>query len=477
MLISCEDELLNLSPISQVSTGNFYQTESDFNSAVLAAYNSLQQLNNNVNWKMQEIRADNAYADPTRREGNQYIDNFEVAVTDGDVAGFWRISYNAIFKTNIILNKIGDIDLIEQKKDLIIGQAKFIRALVYFDLVRSFGDVPLVTKVPSLSESYEMGRAPLEEVYNTIINDLSDAAELLPLEYELDSDIGRATKGAANGLLGKVYLTIGKHQDAKSVLEKVINSGIYSLLPSFSDIWKIENQNNAEIVFAIQYSDGTGNGNEFNYIFAPLTRGADINPGTGLGMSRPTAELIRAFDEEDTRMSSTLSPYEINPNTNDTVSNAYFRKFLANQQVRDGGQDWPILRYSDILLMYAEALNELDDLNGAIDQLNLVRLRAFGGNEEKLYSTESITNSNQFKDILLNERRLELACENHRWFDLLRFGKAEEFLQTEIRVEDYKTGMDLLIYNTSMQEFERLYPIPIDEIEKHNGNLDQNPGY
>lgn len=475
-LFSCQKSLLDLTPISEISTGNFYQSESDFNSALNAAYHSLQELNN-INWKMQEIRSDNAYADFSRPEGDWDIDNFQVISSDVNIADFWQKSYNAIFKTNIILDNVNNADLVQSTKNLIVGQTEFIRALVYFDLVRSFGDVPLINKVVTLSEANQTGRASKDDVYQSIINDLNDAANKLPTVYSSDSDIGRATQGAAYSLLGKVYLTIKNYENAKNALDKVINGNVYALLPSYADIWKIENQNDKEIVFAIQYSNGTGNGNEFNYIFAPLTRGADINQGTGLGMSRPTADLIRAFEDGDTRESSTLSPYEINPSTNDTTNKAYFRKFLADQLVQDGGQDWPIIRYSDVLLMDAEALNELGDLEGALSKLNMVRSRAFNGEQDKLYTLSQVVNSAQFKDILLHERRVELACENHRWFDLLRFGKAEAFLQKEVRTEDFRSGIDLITYNMNMQEFERLYPVPFEEIEASNGILTQNPGY
>ena len=474
VIFGCEDEYLNLSPISEVSTENFYQSESDFNSALNAAYNSLQNLNN-VNWKMQEVRSDNAFAH--REEAGWDIDNFDVSPTDKNVSEFYQFSFNGIFRTNILLEEINKIDFDQTRKNYIIGQTKFIRALVYFDLVRVFGDVPLINNVVSLSESYQIGRSSTNEVYESIINDLKDAVTLLPVAYESSADTGRATKGAANGLLGKVYLTMGNYSEAKIALEGVINSGKYSLLPAYADVWNISNQNSSEIVFAIQYSDGMGNGNSFNYIFAPLTFGADINPGTGLGIARPTADLIRVYEEGDTRKKSTLSPYEVNPNTSDTTNLAYFRKFLANQQVQDGGQDWPILRYSDILLMHSEVLNELDELPASIESLNLVRSRAFEGLSEKLYDVDMVANKSDFRDVILNERRMEFACENHRWFDLLRFGKAEEFLQVEIRREDWRSGIDLVTYNTSMVAFQRLFPIPLEEIEKHNGTLSQNPGY
>lgn len=471
-LMSCQDELINLAPVSQVSSDIFYETESDFESALNAAYNGLQQLNH-INWKMQEVRSDNAWA--SREEAGFAIDNFQLETTNTNIAEYWELSYNAIFRANIILEKILGADIIQEQKDVIIGQAKFIRALVYFDLVRSFGDVPLVTGVLTLSESYDVTRTPQSEVYRQISDDLTSAANSLPAVYENNNDVGRVTSGACYSLLGKVLLTAGDISGAKVALEQVIDKN-YTLLDNFADIWNIQNQNNNEIIFAIQYSEGTGNGNSFNYIFAPLTLGADVNQGTGLGMARPTADLIRAFEEGDTRMHATLSPYEVNPNTNDTINNAYFRKFLANQLTQDGGQDWTVLRYSDVLLMYAEVLNEEGELAGAIDYLNMVRSRAFNGDGSKLYTTSDINTSEAFNMALLAERRLEFANENQRWFDLLRFNKAEEFLQLEVRREDFRSGIDLVVFETNMNEYQRLYPIPLQEIEKHN-NLEPNPGY
>lgn len=471
-LSSCSKELLDLAPISEVSSENYYQSESDFNAAINAAYNGLQGLND-INYKMQEIRADNAYAG--RNEAGYDIDNFTLAKSDFNIQEYWILSYSTIFRSNIILDKIDNVELSQEVRDEIAGQAKFIRALVYFDLVRSFGDVPLITKVVSLSESYEIGRSPKDEVYAQIISDLKEASAVLPLSYSGDN-IGKATKGAANGLIAKVYLTTGDSQNAKSACETVINSNVYNLLPSYADIWKIENQNSAEIVFAIQYSNGLGNGNVFTYYFAPQVEGVDEYQGTGLRSIRPTANIIRAFEDGDLRKDPTLWPYFTNPNSGDTINEPFFRKFImGNQLERDGGADWPILRYSDIILMYAEALDQSGDLDGAITQLNIVRSRAFNGDPLKLYSSATITSSAQFREILLHERQVELAAENHRWFDLLRFNKAEEFLQEEVRLQDLN-GIDAQTKKMGMQEYQRLYPIPIAEIEKNN-KLTQNFGY
>ncbi len=160
----------------------------------------------------------------------------------------------------------------------------------------------------------------------------------------------------------------------------------------------------------------------------------------------------------------------------DTVNTPYNRKFLVAQNVNDSGLDWPVIRFSDVILMYAEVLNELDDLSGAITQMNKIRERAFGDQLHNFDET-SIPNKEVFRDRVLNERRLELAFENHRWFDLVRTGKALDFLQVENRLQDWRTGQILISFDLNMQPYQTLFPIPLDEIELSNGNLTQNEGY
>jgi hypothetical protein len=467
----CEDELLELTPISENTTDNFYKSESDFNSALNAAYNGLQGLND-IGWKMKEVRSDNAWT--KRPDGGFDIDNFQLATSNVFIAEYWEIAYNAIFMSNIILDKIADADITEERISQIIGEAKFIRALVYFDLVRFFGDVPLVTNVLKLSESFDVPRAPKADVYTQIIADLIDATSLSS-SNENNADKGRVTSAAAYGLLGKVYLTIGDFGKANDALDIVISNPNYDLLPTFEEVFSVENENGLEDVFSIQYSNGTGNGNGFNYLYGPKVEGADILVGVGQATIRPTAELMRVFEDGDTRKMKTYSPYTVNPINSDTITDAYFRKFLSTDLLRDGGQNWPVLRYADILLMKAEVLNEQNDLPGAIDQLNLVRSRAFDGDTDKLYKLIDVSDKGAMKDIILNERRLEFAAENQRWFDLLRFDKAEEFLQKEIRTEDWSTGVDLQTHKGEMKPHQNLYPIPIQEIER--SGISQNPGY
>ena len=474
-LIACEDQIINLSPLSELNTNNFYITEVDFNNALIAAYDAIQE-KNSIDYIMSEIKSDNGTEMKYQYEKD--IDNFSVSSTNEMVSKFWKISYKGIFRTNIILENINAADFDENKKAQIIAQAKFIRAYIYFDLVRYFGDVPLVTKVLKLTESSQMKRSPVNDVYQLIEADLIDAASVLPSVYTASKDVGRVTKGAANAMLAKVYLTQQKYAESKTLLETVIGDtqAGYQLLNTFSDVFSVSNQNNKEIIFAIQYSNGTGDGNTFMNEFGPGTIGSDVCPGVGSEHNHPTVDLITAYLPGDTRKAVTLKEYIVNPVTHDTVNGPYNRKYLANQLMNDSGVDWPVLRYADVILMYAEVLNELNDLPAAIVQINKIRERAFG-NQLNNYNNVSIPTKEIFRDKVLNERRLELAFENQRWFDLIRTGKALDFLQTEHRLADWKTGVIYISLNLNMQPYQALYPIPFDEIEISKGVLTQNPGY
>lgn len=473
LLASCEG-LINLTPVSELNSENFYVNATDFNNALIAAYDALQE-KNSIDFVMNEVRSDNGTEMKYQYEKD--LDNFSVSSTNELISKFWKIAYKGIFRTNILLEKIADADIDANLKALITGQAKFIRAYIYFDLVRYFGDVPLVTKELKLSESYSATRSPVASVYQLIETDLKDAATVLPSVYT-GSDIGRATKGAANGMLAKVYLTQKKFPEAKIALEAVMGDtqAGYQILPSFANVFSVSNQNNKEIIFAIQYSNGTGDGNTFMNDFGPGTIGSDVSPGVGSEHNHPTVDLIREYKKGDLRKDVTLREYIVNPTTRDTVNGPYNRKFLANQLMNDSGVDWPILRYADIILMYAEVLNELNDLPGAITQINRIRERAFG-NQLNNYDNISIPTKEVFRTKVLNERRLELAFENHRWFDLVRTGKAMDFLKTENRLADWKTGTIFLSLAINMEAYETLYPIPLDEIEISGGNLTQNPDY
>ena len=474
-LIACEDQIINLSPLSELNTNNFYTTEVDFNNALIAAYDAIQE-KNSIDYIMSEIKSDNGTEMKYQYEKD--IDNFSVSSTNEMVSKFWKIAYKGIFRTNIILENIDAANFDENKKAQIIAQAKFIRGYIYFDLVRYFGDVPLVTKVLKLTESGQMTRSPVNDVYEFIEADLKDAASVLPSVYTASKDVGRITKGAANAMLAKVCLTQQKYAEAKALLEAVIGDtqAGYQLLNTFSDVFSISNQNNKEIIFAIQYSNGTGDGNTFMNDFGPGTIGSDVSPGVGSEHNHPTVGLIRAYLPGDTRKAVTLKEYIVNPVTHDTVNGPYNRKYLANQLMNDSGVDWPVIRFADVILMYSEVLNELNDLQGAITQLNRIRARAFG-NQLQNFDLTSIPDKETFRTKVLNERRLELAFENHRWFDLIRTGKAQEFLQVENRLADWKTGIVYISLTLNMQPYQALYPIPLDEIEISKGILTQNPGY
>jgi hypothetical protein len=193
-LIACEDQIINLSPVSELTSSNFYESEEDFNSALIAAYDVLQE-KNKIDFIMSEIKSDNGTEMKYQYEKD--IDNFSVSATNELISEFWKIAYRGLFRTNIILEKIGDADFAQEDKDVIIGQTKFIRAYILYDLVRYFGDVPLATTVLKLSESLEHHRDPADQVYQQIEDDLIDAAALLPSVYADAQDLGRITKGTS----------------------------------------------------------------------------------------------------------------------------------------------------------------------------------------------------------------------------------------------------------------------------------------
>ena len=472
-LLACEDKIINLSPVSELTSENFYETEVDFQNALISVYDVLQE-KNKIDFVMSEIKSDNGHEMKYQYEKD--IDNFSVSSTNELISDFWKIAYKGIFRTNIILDKITEADFEDGPKNIIIGQAKFIRSYIYFDLVRYFGDVPLATRVLKLSEYIDHKRNSVDEVYQLIESDLMEATAVLPSVYTDSKDLGRVTKGAANAMLATVYLTRKKYSEAKTSLDAVMGDSEagYQLLPNFDDVFSLDFQNSKEIIFAIQYSSGTGQeGHNFMNVFGPVNPAADVGLGGGAEHNAPTVDLIRAYEPGDTRKAATLREYVAT--ATDTVNTPYNRKYMVAQNVNDSGLDWPVIRFSDVILMYAEVLNELDDLSGALTQINKIRERAFGDQLHNFDGT-SVPTKDAFRTVVLNERRIELAFENHRWFDLVRTGKAIEFLQVENRLQDWKTGDILISMDLNMQSYQTLYPIPLDEIEVSNG-LTQNDGY
>lgn len=423
---SCSQEFTDLNPVTQRNVNGFYLTAGDMTTAINAAYKALQ-LNGAYNqsyWIMQEMRSDNTDQGP---DGTglgaelTVIDNFSEIATSELITAAYTDSYLGIARCNIVLDRIGGIAMDAVLKERIRGEALFLRSLFYYNLTVSFGRIPMpLTEPKSVAEGLAMPQVPATQVYQQLVADLQTAEAALPVRYAA-ADIGRATKGAAAALLGKVMLTAGDKAGAAIALKRIVDTYGYTLLPDYAGLWGLANKNNAESIFEVQFKGGgTGTGNAFTNAFSPLLRQT-----TGAYKNRPTVGMMNAFERGDDRFLKSMDTSYVNSSgvlishsRNDTRFITKFGRENAFNE-NDASYNFMVLRYADVLLMLAEALGESPEAYGYINE---VRARA------KL-SPISAASPGTFEEKLLRERRVELAFENHRWADLLRFGKAGEVMQ------------------------------------------------
>ena len=428
---------LDLAPISAVGDNGFYANGDEVELGVIAIYDGLQALPLRE-FALTEMRSDNSKS--KSREGDwAQFEGFNVAPTNQAIGQYWAANYNVIFRANIVLENLDSVEIPEDRNQF-EGEAKFARALAHFNLVRAFGDVPLLDKVILPTEEEYFDRKSVASVLAFIDTDLTEAAALLPETNEF----GRATSGAATGLLGKVKLTAGDHPGAKTVLEPLIG-GIYTLQSDYNDVFYKER--NSELLFYIPYLDDDANeSQDFSYEMTAF--------GVRAGLNYITDDFKNKMDINDTIRSLT----NISPNNIREVG-----KYLTSSaDTRRCGNDWIVLRYSDVLLMYSEAILGTADSTAdgdAINAYNQVRARA--GQSQLIVGTDALT-----KQALSDERRYELAFENHRFYDLVRFGYANSVLSA------FATSV-----NYAFEPTDLLLPIPQAEINVSAGKLIQNPGY
>ncbi|CAM4240591.1 RagB/SusD family nutrient uptake outer membrane protein [Zobellia roscoffensis] len=443
--VSCDDEL-DLAPISQLNSESFYQSQSDFEQAIIGVYSGLQGTIGDL-YIFGDIRSDNtAPVESGSITDLLDFDNFSIAPDNPVTSRQWRGSYGNINRINLILDRIEDTTFEDVSvQNRIKGEALFARGLVYFDLVRMFGDVPVVLTEITAAEALEIPRTSATEVYALIVKDLTAAAGLLPASYGGD-DVGRATSIAANAILGRVQLTNGNFSAAEAALRTVTSqegSGNVGLLADYASVFDQSNEYSAEIIFASRFANDGINGNGFNFSFSFPQNPNNKASGTGLFESYDTADLRR-----DVTLDTEISPGEI-----------VMFKYGAGENGR-GESDWPVMRYADVLLMLAEIVNEQGYVadGEAFDLLNRTRVRA---GLPALTATDAPDQAS-FRLAIEQERRAEFAGEGLRWFDLVRTNRYESLLASK--------GADA----TS-----NLFPIPLDEIQKINDPsiLDQNPGY
>lgn len=473
---ACHDELLNPVPESVLTTVNAFNTANDLDLAVLGVYSNYHN-RVQTDYELMEMPSDNMYAFYfATAPGIEEITVLEVNPENAKINSFWKNTYNGIFRANSILANVEKpTDYTAGKKDQHIGEAKFMRALMYFDLVRIFGGVPAITSVVTNEEARTIARASEDEIYQLIIADLKDAVEKLPAPASMP--YGRASKAAASALLGKVYVYRQNWTDAKTQLESVLNTYSYSLVSNYGDLFEVATENNSEVIFSMPYVAGT-DGQNLTYALAPIygIKGV-INNGSRV--ARPTWDLHTSFEAGDARFGVTISEEQLpfNATTPDEAFwYPYFNKWIVPSEPNTSGLDIPILRLGDIILLYAEALYNLNDAQGALDQINRVRERAFGDTAHN-YEMADIPTPEAFLDILLLERRLELAVENNRWFDLVRTGRFTTEL-TQYAGEYNPGNGQAATINVDVQPYMKYFPIPWEQIQlSAEGVLKQNAGY
>ncbi|WP_353718802.1 RagB/SusD family nutrient uptake outer membrane protein [Dyadobacter sp. 676] len=478
---SCDNDFLRLYPETTLNESNFYKSETEFILLANGCYVPLRNLEKVDHWVMAELPSDNAsfqYSNVTGEASKGVIDQFIMSTSNVAYASFWNTSYNGITRANKLLNEIDRPEVTWSKmslKERTAGEARFLRALYYFNLVRQYGGVPLVLKPIGSQEAVGIKRSGEQEVYAAIIEDLKAAAAHFAAARDVEEN-GRASEGAALGLLGKVYLTTRQHALAETVLKQVIDLGKYSLLPVYDDLFNPANKDYKETIFSVQYSENNAElANRFLFWFAPWSSGGEITkrPNINLvggGWNQPTDDLIDAFEEGDKRKAASIAIWRGKDWDAVVKDIPYCNKFKAPLSAPDDrtGDNMPVLRYSDILLMYAEALNEQGKTGEAIPFVQQVRTRAG--------LTKAITAGSraQLAALIAKERQVEFCFENQRWYDLKRTGKALEVMSAHGAREKAKKSF-LYAAAYEMEAFKLLAPVPEEQVLVNK--LEQNPGY
>lgn len=478
-LTSC-DKFLDLKPISEETSGNAYNTAAQLEAALTGSYESFQSSDYYV-WDrvlFQDVRSDNAYAGGDNPEIFA-IDYLNITPVNGRVYGIWSNLYNAIAKANLVLEKtplVQDHKLSEQRRSQIVGEALFLRAYHYFTLVRVFGGVPLMLEpVKSTDPSAtQKPRNSEQEVYAQIATDLQEAIKHLPDTYGADAAVNRsrATKGAANALLAKVYAQQPTPDYGKVVqhADAVINSPAgYRLLANYAHLFDGNHYANEESILEIQFLGGVEGS------WAPqMQLPPSLSGDTWRKFVTPSHDLINAYDAlgDAQRKGASVLFEEVpwvdefwNNQLGSSVPFAYKWKNASGWNSADKPY---LLRLADILLIKAEALNAQGNSEEAAKLVDQVRQRV---GLAKVAAADR-TSKTVMADIILQERRLELAFEGHRWDDLVRHGKAVQTMNALNEI-DLRTGSKV---NYQAADKHLRCPLPQRELDR-NPKLQQNPGY
>ncbi|MDR6568174.1 RagB/SusD family nutrient uptake outer membrane protein [Chitinophaga ginsengisegetis] len=466
LIIGASCGKLSEAPQSSFTPANFYKNADDAKAAVNAVYDLLNTANlyNQSMWVLMDQATDDAEWGGGRSTVNQSkndLDKYTFTPATATFQVVWSACYQGINRANTVLGRVPAISMDDALKTRLLAETKFMRGFYYFTLVRLFGDVPLVLQETTSLNDLAIPRKTMDEVYQQIVADFTDAEKALPASYT-GADKGRATKGAATAFLAKVYLTRQDWAKASAKCKEVIDLGVYDLWTNFADAFAIANKNGKEAVFEVQaLGGGVGEG---SYMQGYMRPGFDkVNGVSGFGDNPPTKNLYDTYSLTDKRRDITIRLYSATttpPAPANILFPGYVCKYLdpSATATGEGSNNFPIIRYADVLLMYAEALNEQAAGNvEAYTAINRVRERA------GLVGLLPGLSQGAFRDSVLLERRLELAFEGHRWYDLVRTKRLASAMKAQ------NPGIIVL-------DKHYLYPIPQTERDV-NKNLTQNPDY
>lgn len=490
LFLSCDDFLIR-GPIDQLGEPDFYKNTEEVNQGVMACYNGMQACAN-AEFYLTEIRSDNTRGNTATSQSLTdlfFIDIYNMSASNPYVNTYWEAVYHNISRCNKAISYLGVVENDSTKKQY-EGEALFIRAYHYFNLVRLFGPVFKVTENITYQQAAKYERSSVNDIYTLITDDLEKIVDstdpLLPSTYP-STEKGRIDVWAAKALLAKVYLTLGEYDKVKTLLTDVKDNSGYKLLSTYASVFDTGNEMNDEILFTIRYkAGGYGLGSPFANLFAPSSSYTAVITGGGDGRNTPTEDLVSAYESADTRKAASYSYTWTNPN-GATEHTSYVTKFYSQVATKyDAENDWPILRFSDVLLMLGEVENELSGPSAGLPYLNQIRNRA----GLLSLTTETISNKVLFRLAMEKERRLEFAFENQRFFDLLRTDRIVEVMKNHFLTEVIRSNSTAALtsyYQNPSYTYtykpdpiiptnKLILPIPSKVLEQST-LATQNPGY
>jgi starch-binding outer membrane protein, SusD/RagB family len=477
ILTSCSK--LDIVPETALSSATFFTQEADFQQAVNGAYVPLRSIVNDRAYLLGEMHSDNTYYFRNilfgATEQQENIADFSIPTANGvttnvHILNQYRLDYQIIARTNQILTTIDAVDFNADSKNNLKGQAMFLRAYAYFELVRYFGKIPMhLTPVTNRSEA-ALPLTSVDSIYGQIIKDADAAGKLLLNKAKQEP--GRATSGAAKTLLANVYIVQKKWAEAEKLLKDVVANDGYALMADYNDAFSTTsgNKNNQESVFEVQFLEGSAGYNGsiiYNFLPRPITA-AELKPITGTsnpqslsgeGNNAPTPDIIASYEPGDKRKDVSIAYVELSGSLRANKVYPYIKKFAKAHALHGNtGNNWPIYRYAEVLLFLAEALNEQGKATEASIYLNQVRARA----------GLTASTASDLRDAIYKERRVELAFENKRWLDLVRTGKAVEVItaygnrvKSDPQAYYYPNGA--VPPNNAFTNLDLLYGLPADE--------------